>query len=72
MDLIFASLGTDWLGMPAWAWLCFLLIVLTMLAVDLGVFHREAHKPSMTESVIIAGTAMTLGLSFSAVVWWLY
>lgn len=72
MDLIFTSLGTDWLGMPAWAWLCFLLIVLTMLTVDLGVFHREAHKPSMAESVIIAGTAMTLGLSFSAVVWWLY
>lgn len=72
MELILGYLGSDWLGMPAWAWLSFLLVVLTMLAVDLGIFHREAHKPSMTESVVIAGTAMTLGLSFSAVVWWLY
>ncbi|MDX2257507.1 MAG: TerC family protein [Hyphomicrobiaceae bacterium] len=58
--------------MPAWAWLSFLAIVLTMLAVDLGIFHREAHTPSMTESIVIASIAMTLGLSFSGVVWWLY
>jgi tellurite resistance protein TerC len=72
VDLILTYLGGTWLGMPAWAWLSFLFIVLTMLAVDLGIFHREAHTPSMTESVVIAGTAMTLGFSFSAVVWWLY
>jgi tellurite resistance protein TerC len=72
VDVILSYLGGTWLGMPAWAWLSFLLIVLTMLAVDLGIFHREAHTPSMVESVAIAGTAMTLGLSFSAVVWWLY
>lgn len=72
MDLFLTFMTGDWLGMPAWAWLSFLFVVLTMLAIDLGVFHREAHTPSMTESVIIAGSAMTLGLSFSAVVWWLY
>ena len=72
MDLLTTYLSGTWLGMPAWAWLGFLLIVLAMLAVDLGVFHKEAHTPSMTESVVIAGSAMTLGLSFSAVVWWLY
>ncbi|MDX2203325.1 MAG: TerC family protein [Hyphomicrobiaceae bacterium] len=72
MDLILSYFSGTWLGMPVWAWLSFLLIVLTMLTIDLGVFHREAHAPSMTESVVIAGTAMTLGLSFSVVVWWLY
>lgn len=72
MDLILSYLSGTWLGMPAWAWLSFLIIVLGMLAVDLGIFHREAHTPSMTESVVIAVTAMTLGLSFSAVVWWLH
>ncbi len=72
MDLILTYLSGTWLGMPAWAWMSFLLIVLTMLAIDLGIFHREAHTPSMSESVVIAGAAMTLGLSFSAVVWWLY
>lgn len=72
MDLLTTYLSATWLGMPMWAWLGFLVIVLTMLAVDLGIFHKEAHTPSMTESIVIAGTAMTLGLSFSAVVWWLY
>ena len=72
MELLTTYLGGIWLGMPAWAWLGFLLIVLAMLAVDLGIFHKEAHTPSMRESVVIAGSAMTLGLSFSAVVWWLY
>jgi tellurite resistance protein TerC len=65
-------LSGTWLGMPIWAWLGFLVIVLAMLAVDLGIFHREAHTPSMAESMVIASAAMTLGLSFSAVVWWLY
>jgi len=72
VELILSYLSGTWLGMPIWAWLSFLLIVLTMLAVDLGIFHREAHTPSMTESIVIASTAMTLGLSFSIVVWWLY
>jgi tellurite resistance protein TerC len=72
VDVILSYLGGMYLGMPAWAWLSFLLIVLTVLAVDLGIFHRDAHTPSMAESAVIAGTAMALGLSFSAVVWWLY
>ncbi|MFZ4809138.1 MAG: TerC family protein [Hyphomicrobiaceae bacterium] len=70
--MLLTQLGGIWFGMPAWAWISFLIIVLAMLAIDLGIFHREAHTPSMKESVVIAGTAMTLGLSFSAVVWWLY
>jgi tellurite resistance protein TerC len=67
VDLFFGYMTGDWLGMPAWAWLSFLLVVLTMLAVDSGIFHRKAHTPSVAENVVIAGTAMTLGLSFSAV-----
>jgi tellurite resistance protein TerC len=61
-----------WLGMPAWVWLGFLIVVVTILAIDLGVLHREAHMPTMRESMILAGSCMTLGLSFSIVVWWLY
>ena len=67
-----STLALTWLGMPIWVWLGFLLLVVTILAVDLGLFHREAHEPSMRESVVIAGSCMTLGLMFSALVWWLY
>ncbi len=29
---------------PLWAWIFFHLIVAVMLALDLGVFHRNAHE----------------------------
>lgn len=72
MENLGLALAWSWLGMPLWVWLGFLLIVLAILAVDLGLFHTDAHEPSMTESMIIAGSCMTLGLMFSGVVWWLY
>ncbi len=62
----------SWLGMPVWVWLGFIAIVLTILALDLGLFHRDAHAVSMSESVKLAGLCMSLGLMFSGVVWWLY
>ncbi len=72
MDTITTTLGMAWLGMPVWVWLSFLALVVTVLAIDLGLFHREAHEPSMKESTVIAGSCMTLGFLFSWVVWWLY
>ena len=68
MDFLF----TVWLGMPAWVWFAFVAVVITILAIDLGLFHRDAHVPTMRESAILAGSCMTLGFSFSIVVWWLY
>jgi tellurite resistance protein TerC len=40
-----------WLGMPIWVWMSFLTIVVIILAIDLGLFHREAHEPSMREAL---------------------
>ncbi len=65
-------LATLWLGMPIWVWLAFVLVVVVILAIDLGLFHQEAHDPSIRESAVLAGACMALGVSFSAVVWWLY
>ncbi len=72
LELIPPQMTALWMGMPIWAWLMFLVIVLVILAVDLGLFHKEAHVPSFRESAFLAGGAMTLGASFSIVVWWLY
>jgi len=58
--------------MPAWVWFSFIGIVISIMAIDLGLFHKEAHEPSLKESTVLAGCCMTLGLSFSIVVWWLY
>ncbi|MGA7115986.1 MAG: TerC family protein [Hyphomicrobium sp.] len=64
--------GTLFMGMPIWVWLGFLATVFVILAIDLGLLHGEAHEPTFKESTVLAGTCMTLGVSFSAVVWWLY
>ena len=64
--------GTLFLGMPLWVWFSFIAVVITILAIDLGLLHGEAHEPTLKESTVMAGACMTLGVSFSAVVWWLY
>ena len=65
-------LGVTWLGMPVAVWIGFLLLVLFILALDLGLFHRKAHEISMRESATLAGFCLSLGFSFSFVIWWLY
>jgi tellurite resistance protein TerC len=72
MDGLTSFLVTPWLGMPVWIWLGFLAVVMVILAIDLGLFHSDAHEPSLQESAVLAGSCMALGLAFSAVVWWLY
>jgi len=64
--------GSLFLGMPVWVWLAFLTTVVVILAIDLGLLHGEAHEPTLKESMVLAGACMTLGVAFSAVVWWLY
>jgi len=66
------ALGGLWLGMPVYVWIGFILLVVLILAADLGLFHRESHDVSLKESAILAGVCMSLGFAFSAVVWWLY
>ena len=49
-----------------WLWIGFNLFVLAMLALDLGVFHRQAHvvtfKESMVWTVVWVGLAMVFNL----------
>src|ERR1043166_613903 len=54
------SIGTPGL------WIGFTAFVLTMLAVDLGVFHRQAHKVSIKEALVWSVVWMTLALIFNA------
>ncbi len=72
MTALEAMLVANWLGMPVYIWLSFIAFVILILALDLGLFHREAHEISLRESAVLASICITLGFSFSAVVWWLY
>jgi tellurite resistance protein TerC len=51
------------------AWLVFILLVLTMLALDLGVFHRKAHAVTVKEALVWSAIWITLGLAFALFVY---
>ncbi len=59
--------------MPPWLmWTVFGAIVLTMLVLDLGVFHRKAHEVSVKEALAWTAVWVTLGLSFAVFVHYQY
>ena len=43
-------------------WICFIAFVLAMLALDLGVFNRDAHEVKMREALTWTGVWFTLSL----------
>ncbi len=53
---------------PWWAWLGFHLFVFAMLALDLGVFNRKAHAPSVKEAAAWSAVWISLALLFSALI----
>ncbi|AWB24445.1 TerC family protein [Methylobacterium currus] len=65
-----SMLSVDWLGKPAWLWLGFLGLVAGLLALDLGVLHRERRAIGVRESLATSALYIVLGLGFGAFVWW--
>lgn len=58
--------------MMIWPWVIFLAFVLVMLALDLGVFHRESHEVSFKEAMGWSAFWISLGVAFSVVVYFAY
>jgi tellurite resistance protein TerC len=55
-----------------WAWIGFVILILILLALDLFVFHKEAHEVSFREATKFSIFWISLGLGFGVVVWaWL-
>jgi len=48
-----------------WGWVGFNVVVLAILALDLGVLHRKSEKISLRESAIWSGVWVALSLSFA-------
>jgi tellurite resistance protein TerC len=59
-----ATVGTPGL------WLGFTGLILALLAVDLGVFHRKAHEVGVREATVWSAVWVALALAFNAFVWW--
>lgn len=70
MDILLELLYTPVLGKSAWIWLAFLGIVITLLALDLGVLHRDDHEISVRESLALSAGYIGIAVLFGAWVWW--
>ncbi|MFD0797607.1 TerC family protein [Maribacter chungangensis] len=55
-----------------WVWIIFIACVVVFLALDLGVFHKEDHVIKAKEAGIWTSIWVTVALSFSGVVYWLF
>lgn len=53
---------------PWWAWLGFHVLIFALLALDLGVFNRKAHAPSVKEAAAWSAVWILLALLFNAVI----
>ncbi len=53
-----------------WHWFAFGVLVAFLLALDLFVFHRHAHVPSLWESVGWSVFWICLALIFNGFIWW--
>ena len=65
-------IAADPAGMKVWAYVGFIALVMVFLALDLGVFHRDAHEVSMKESVIWSAIWLACGISFTGFVYYAY
>jgi tellurite resistance protein TerC len=54
---------------PLWLWVAFNSGVLAVLAIDLGVFHRKAHRVAVREAAIWSGVWVALSLCFAAYIY---
>jgi tellurite resistance protein TerC len=62
---------TVWVaGAPAWAWLLFIALVLSLLALDLGVFHREDRALGLRESLRTSLLYIVAALAFAGWIGW--
>ena len=65
MDMLTAAV----LGQPLWMWLAFAGLVIALLALDLGILHRDQHEIGVRESLFLSAGYLSLGLAFGGWVW---
>ena len=61
---------TDFLGTPTWMWAVFISLVLGLLALDLGVLHKNSKEIGVRESLLMSGFYIAIGLAFGGWIWY--
>ena len=70
MEPIVEFLHTPFLGTAAWIWLTFAGIVVTLLALDLGVLHKDDREIGVRESLSLSAAYIAVATLFGTWVWW--
>lgn len=58
------------MNVTPWMWGGFLTFIFVMLAVDLGLFHKESHRVGAKEAAGWTAVWMTLALTFGGILWY--
>lgn len=66
MDFLF----TDFLGTATWMWAVFIILVLGLLALDLGVLHKNSKEIGIRESLLMSAFYIVIGLGFGGWIWY--
>ncbi|CUI50914.1 TerC family protein [Achromobacter dolens] len=70
MEALLSFLQADFAGTPAWSWLLFIGIVISLLVFDLGVLHKEDREIGVRESLLLSAGYISAALLFGGWVWW--
>ncbi len=65
-------LAAEWMGKPFWMWKGFLLIVLLLLAFDLGVLNRKDKEMGVAQSLYLSAFYIAFAMLYGAGIWWAY
>ncbi|MCA3352331.1 MAG: TerC family protein [Roseomonas sp.] len=65
-------LAAEWMGKPFWMWKGFLLIVVLLLAFDLGVLNRKDKEMGVAESLYLSAFYIAFAMLYGAGIWWAY
>ncbi|NBQ74953.1 MAG: TerC family protein [Acetobacteraceae bacterium] len=65
-------LVSEWMGKPFWMWKGFLLIVLVLLAFDLGVLNRKDREMGVAQSLWLSAFYIAFAMLYGAGIWWAY
>jgi len=63
-------LQADFLGQAAWLWLVFIVIVVSLLAFDLGVLHKDEREIGVKESLWLSSGYIAVAAIFGGWLWW--
>jgi tellurite resistance protein TerC len=71
VEALLEFLHTPLLGTATWIWLVFIGVVISLLAFDLGVLHKDDREIGVNESLALSVGYISMAVLFGAWVWWI-